>query len=162
MGGQWRACTVGSVLSLALLCAAVLSGCSSPAGAPPEELCDLPATGSLARPEEGGFEFTYGNGARARIAFANGSCVLDSNPFPIQREERSEWELGFTYDYYIAELGPCLNGFGFPTLAPPKRDAFIALGGDWSPYDAVFTSLVSGSDIAELSRVCPGRPPALR
>ena len=144
----------------ALTC--LLVGCSADAGSAPEALCDLPSTGSLERVVGGGYVFTYANGTTARIAFANGSCVMDVNPFPIQRIQfANEWELGFAYDYYLAKLGPCLNGFGFPVLAPPDRADFIASGGDWSPYDAVFTAMVSGSTIAQLNSVCPRVPPGM-
>lgn len=144
-----------------LLCALLLSGCSTSAGAAPEALCGLPSDGTLQRQVGGGYVFTFANGSSARIAFANGACVLDANPFPIEREERTDEQLGFIYDYYLAQLGPCLNGFGFPLVAPPERAAFISSGGDWSPYDAVFTAMVSGSTIAQLNSVCPRRPPAL-
>ena len=162
MSGQRRAFAPAAMAAaVALLCAA-LSGCSSQAGEAPESLCNLSLTGTLERPVDGGYVYTYENGTTARIAFANGSCVLDVNPFPITHEQgRSTWELGFTYDYYLAQLGPCLNGFGFPLVAPPERAAFISSGGDWSPYDAVFTAMVSGSTIAQLNSVCPRRPPAL-
>ena len=156
MSGHGRA-FAGAAIAVAL----TLSGCSANAGSAPEALCGLPASGTLERAVGGGYRYTYANGASARIAFANGTCVLDSSPFPIRREERSERELGFTYDYYLAKLGPCLNGFGFPILAPPGRADFIATGGDWSPYDAVFTSMVSGSTIAQLSSVCPRVPPGM-
>jgi len=156
MGGQRRAFAV-----VAMAFALALSACSASAGSAPEELCGLSATGTLERQVDGGFIYTFANGTTARIAFANGACVLDANPFPIPREERSEWELGFTYDYYLTQLGPCLNGFGYPLVGPPERHDFIASGGDWSPYDAVFTTMVSGSTIAQLASVCPRHPPAL-
>lgn len=156
MGGQRRAFALVAI-AVALAC----SGCSAGAGSAPEALCNLSATGTLERQVGGGYLYTYANGTIARIAFANGACVLDARPFPIARDELSSWELGFTYDYYLTELGPCLNGFGFPLVAPPKRVDFIASGGDWSPYDSVFTAMVSGSTIAQLNSVCPRRPLAL-
>lgn len=156
MSGQRRA-----FAGTAILVALTLAGCSATAGSSPEALCSLPINGSLERSTGGGFLYTYPNGSTARLAFANGSCVLDANPFPIQREERSEWLLAFTYDYYMTELAPCLNGFGFPALAPPSRAAFIDSGGDWSPYDAVHTGMTSGATLGQLSRVCPELPPGL-
>lgn len=156
MGGHRRAFAVVVMLS-----ALAVSGCSANAGSAPEALCNLPSTGTLERQAGGGYLYTYANGSSARIAFANGACVLDTSPFPIAREARTDWELEFTYDYYLARLGPCLNGFGFPPVAPPERATFIESGGDWSPYDAVFTAMVSGSTIAQLNSVCPRRPPAM-
>lgn len=156
MGGQRRAFAL-----VAMAFALALGGCSANVGAAPEELCGLSATGTLERQVGGGYIYTFANGTTARIAFANGACVLDQSPVPIAREERSEWELEFTYDYYLMQLGPCLNGFGFPLIAPPERDDFVDSGGDWSPYDSVLTARVSGSMIAQLNSVCPRRPPVL-
>lgn len=155
MSGQRRAF---ALVAMAFALTIVATGCSANAGAAPEALCNLPATGSLERVVGGGYEYTYSNGTTARIAFANGTCVMDARSYPIPRDELSDWELGFTYDYYLTKLGPCLNGFGFPILAPPERHQFIASGGDWSPYDAVFTAMVSGSTIAQLNRLCPRAP----
>jgi hypothetical protein len=163
MGGQRRAFARSTIAAACLLAVGGLSGCSAGSGAAPEALCSLPITGTLERSIDGGYLYTYENGSTARIAFANGSCVLDANPFPIPREiNRTEWELGYTYDYYLAQLRPCLNGFGFPAVAPPERADFIESDGDWSPYDAVYTTMVSGSKIAQLNSVCPRQPPALR
>ena len=162
MSGQRRAFARLAIAVALTVAGSLLAGCSADAGSAPEALCDLPATGSLERVVGGGYVFTYANGTTARMAFANGSCVMDVNPFPVQHIEfASEWELGFAYDYYLTKLGPCLNGFGFPVLAPPGRADFIASGGDWSPYDAVFTAMVSGSTIAQLNSVCPRVPPGM-
>jgi hypothetical protein len=163
MSGQRRAFAPAAMVAVVALLSVAVSGCSAQSGEAPESLCDLSITGTLERPVDGGYVYTYANGTTARIAFANGSCVLDVNPFPIAHEQgRSAWELGFTYDYYLAQLGPCLNGFGYPSVAPPERADFIESDGDWSPYDAVFTAMVSGSTIAQLNSVCPRHPPALR
>ena len=162
MSGQRRAFAPAAMVAVVALVSVALSGCSAQSGEAPESLCNLSITGTLERPVDGGYVFTFANGSSARIAFANGACVLDANPFPIEREERTDEQLGFIYDYYLAQLGPCLNGFGYPSVAPPERADFIESDGDWSPYDAVFTAMVSGSTIAQLNSVCPRHPPALR
>lgn len=156
MSGQWR--TFGGI---AIAAALLLSGCAAAPGSSPHELCDLPATGHLDRHPDGGFRYTYPNGSESRLTFANGRCVLTTQRFIPTVQDRTEWELGFMYDYYITKLGPCLNGLGYPILAPPERTAFIESGGAWSPYDAVASGMISGSTIAYVSSVCPRRPPGM-
>ena len=151
MGGQRRACA-----AIVLFCA-LTTGCAADAGAGPA--CDLPDGAELVAAPDGGMHVVWADGKRALLAFANGACVLNMVVVPPPRLERSEAELAFAYDYYRQSLAPCLNNLGFRNLAPPSRLDFVESGGNWSPYDAVFSSFLSSEEIATVAEVCPETPP---
>ena len=152
MGGQRRASAL-----VVLLASLALAGCASANG--PGLSCEqLPADAQLAMAQDGGFVVEYANGTTAGIGFANGGCVV-RQAVVIERAERSEADLIFIYDYYRLRLAPCLDSYGFGYLAPPSRDDFVASGGNWSPYDSVFTGLMDGPEILELTQACPELPP---
>jgi hypothetical protein len=162
MSGQRRALLCG-----ALACALALAGCTTDSPGPTvdampasqlTDLCGLPSDGALTPQEDGGLSFTYSNGTTARITFANRRCVLDTYRL-FMRPQLAANELGFLYDYYQSSLAPCLGGFGYPLLAPPSRRDFVASGGNWSPWDAVFTPFLDVSEIRQLSINCPMYPP---
>lgn len=152
MNGQRRA------LALAVLCGALaLGGCASVDG--PGLSCEqLPPGAQLEMAEDGGFIVQFADGTSAGIGFANGACVV-RQAVVIERAERSEADLIFIYDYYRLRLAPCLDSYGFGYLAPPSREDFIESGGNWSPYDSVFTGLMDGPEILELTQACPELPP---
>lgn len=152
MDGQRRA------LALVVLVGALaLSGCASSDG--PGLSCEqLPADARLAMGENGGFVAVFADGTTASIGFANGGCVV-RQAVAIERPERSEADLIFLYDYFRLRLAPCLDSYGFSYLAPPTREAFIESGGDWSPYDSLFTGLMDGPEILALTQACPELPP---
>jgi hypothetical protein len=108
--------------------------------------------------EDGGFVAVFADGTTAGIGFANGGCVVRQT-VAIERPERSEADLIFIYDYFRLRLAPCLDAYGFSYLAPPTREAFIASGGNWSPYDSLFTALMDGPEILALTQACPELPP---
>lgn len=144
-------------IALTVLACALLSGCAVPADA--GIACEIPAEAELVPNPDGGLHVVWPDGTTVALAFANNSCVFDPMVVPIARAERSDDELRFAYDYYRQELAPCLDALGFRTLAPPSKAAFVASGGNWSPYDAVFTALLSADDLATISRTCPEAPP---
>jgi hypothetical protein len=152
MSGQRRA------LALAVLvCSIALSGCASSDG--PGLSCEqLPVDAQLTMGEDGGFVLVLADGTTAGIGFANGGCVV-RQAVTIERPERSEADLIFLYDYYRLRLAPCLDTYGFHYLAPPTREAFVESGGNWSPYDSLFTGLMDGPEILALTQACPELPP---
>jgi len=152
MGGQRRASAL-----IVLLCA-LLAGCATTdAGA--TITCDIPPEARLVPNPDGGVHVVWPDGTTVALAFANGSCVFDQLVVPIPRPERSDAQLRFTYDYYRLSLAPCLDALGFPTLAPPTKARFLASGGNWSPYDSVFTALLSADEIGDIGKICPESPP---
>lgn len=140
----------------ALGAALALGGCAIPAGAGLR--CDLPEGAKLVAMPDGGYQVFEANGRAYRLAFANGTCVLTPRLLLPTRAERTADELGFLYDYYVTSLGPCLDHEGVPFLTPPTRDRFVESGGNWSPYDAVFTGYLDADEIAMIARVCPPFP----
>lgn len=154
MSGQRRALVLAT-----LLCALTLTGCAvAPSGGIP---CEIPDNAQLVALDDGGYVVQYDNGISYGLAFANGSCVFNPQMVPIERAERTEAELRFIYDYYLLRLAPCLEQFGYGYLKPPSRDTFVESGGNWSPYDSVFTPMMSSSDISALTQTCPALPPKL-
>jgi hypothetical protein len=155
MNGQWRA--LGLVTAFAAL---LLSGCAAqPGSALP---CELPEGTRLVAAARGGYLVVFEDGTMRSLAFAHGRCVLTPIRGVAQlRVERTDPQLRLLYDYYRQNLGPCLDGFGFSFLAPPSKAAFLASGGDWSPYDAVFTAMMNSAEIRELTRACPPLPPIM-
>ena len=152
MSGQRRALAL-----LVLVGSIALSGCASSDG--PGLSCEqLPAEAQLTMGEDGGFVLVLADGSTAGVAFANGGCVVRQT-VAIERPERSEADLIFIYDYYRLRLAPCLDSYGFSYLAPPSRDSFIESGGNWSPYDSLFTPLMDGPEILALTQACPELPP---
>lgn len=151
MGGQGRACA-----TIVLLCA-LTAGCAVDAG--PGLSCDLPENTRLVAAPDGGMHVQWPDGSIALLSFANGTCVLNTLVGTVPRAERSDDELAYTYDYYRQSLVPCLATLGFRTLAPPSRGSFLDSGGNWSPYDSVFSALLSSEEIATMARVCPEAPP---
>lgn len=151
MGGQRRACAL-----IVLLCA-LMTGCAVDAGAAIP--CEIPPEARLVPNPDGGLFVVWPDGTTVALAFANGSCVFDSMVVPITRAERTPEQLRFTYDYYRLSLAPCLDALGFRTLAPPSKADFIESGGNWSPYDSVFTALLSAHEIGSISKICPENPP---
>lgn len=151
MGGQWRACAV-----IVLFCA-LTTGCATEPGSVID--CKLPDDAKLVAAADGGMNVEWANGTVARLSFANGACMFTPPVVAQQRVQIAEEELGFTYDYYRQSLAPCLDNLGFRVLAPPSRPDFIESGGNWSPYDAVFSGMLSSDEIATLGHVCPQTPP---
>lgn len=154
MGGQRRALVLAT-----LLCALSLAGCAAQAstGMP----CDIPDNAQLVAGDDGGYVIEYDNGETYGLAFANGACVFDPQVVAVERAERSDSDLRFIYDYYVLRLAPCLEEFGYGYFGAPSRDDFVASGGNWSPYDSVFTAMMSSSDITVLTQTCPELPPKL-
>jgi hypothetical protein len=111
--------------------------------------------------ENGGFVAEFADGTTAGIGFANGGCVVRQTPVVIERAERSAADLVFIYDYYRLRLAPCLDSYGFAYFAPPSREDFVESGGDWSPYDSVFTGLMDGQEILMITQACPELPPGV-
>jgi hypothetical protein len=151
MGGQRQAC------ALIVLVCALLVGCATTPDA--GIACEIPPEATLTPHPDGGLLVVWPDGTTVALAFANGTCVFDPMLVPIPRPELSGEELRYTYDYYRQDLAPCLDALGFRTLAPPTKAGFIASGGNWSPYDSVFTALLSAQDLATISRACPEQPP---
>ena len=153
MSGQRRA------LALAMLVGSLaLTGCASADG--PGLSCEqLPADAQLTAADEGGFVVTFADGSTASVGFANGGCMVRQFTQTFTRPERSEADLIFLYDYYRLRLAPCLDTYGFHYLAPPTREAFVESGGNWSPYDSLFTGLMDGPEILALTQACPELPP---
>ena len=143
--------------ALVVLACALLTGCTAPADA--GIACEIPTEAALVPNPDGGLYVVWPDGTTIALAFANSACVFDPMLVPITRAERSDAELRYTYDYYRQDLAPCLDALGFRTLAPPSRTGFVASGGNWSPYDSVFTALLSAQDLATVSRTCPEQPP---
>jgi hypothetical protein len=140
----------------ALGAALALNGCSVSAG--PGLPCDLPQGAALVELPDGGYQVVEPSGASYTLAFANGVCVLSARELLPPRVERTATELGFVYDYYVLSLGPCLDHGGVPFLLPPSRERFVESGGNWSPYDAVFTGYLDADEIAVITTVCPPLP----
>ena len=153
MSGQWRA------LALVVLVGSLaLSGCASADG--PGLSCEqMPTDAQLTAADEGGFVVTFADGTTASVGFANGGCMVRQFTQTFPRVERSQADLIFLYDYYRLRLAPCLDTYGFPYLAPPTREAFVESGGNWSPYDSLFTGLMDGPEILALTQACPELPP---
>lgn len=151
MGGQWRTC------ALIVLFCALTTGCATDAGGGIR--CDLPEDSHLVAGPDGGMRVEWSNGVTTQLQFANGSCVANRPVFAATRPPITEEELDFTYDYYLQSLVPCLGNLGFPNLAPPTRGSFTESHGNWSPYDAVFTSFLESDEIATIAIVCPELPP---
>ena len=152
MSGQWRA--LAGVLLLSVL---TLTGCATSvtSGLP----CELPEDARLLSGDDGGYLVVYDDGTVYNLAFANGRCVINQRRLAIPRAERSDADLIFLYDYYRLRLGPCLDQFGFSYLAPPSREDFVESGGNWSPYDSVFSAMMSVDDVVALNNACPELPP---
>lgn len=151
MSGQRRA------FALSVLLCALLAGCATDAGGGIP--CEIPPEAELVANPDGGLLVLWPDGTTVALAFANGTCVFDPMLVPITRAERTDEQLSFTYDYYRLSLAPCLDGLGFRTLAPPTKGGFIESGGNWSPYDAVFTALLSADELADIEKICPQSPP---
>ncbi len=148
---QRRACAV------LLLSCALLAGCATDAESGID--CDLPENTRLVPAPDGGMHVEWPNGTTALLTFANGACVYSRPPVAAARSVIEKDELGFTYDYYRQSLSPCLDNLGFRILAPPTRQSFLESGGNWSPYDAVFSALLSSEEISTIALVCPESPP---
>jgi hypothetical protein len=151
MGGQRRA-----FAAIALACA-LLAGCAADPGSGIR--CDLPENTRLVPAPDGGMQVQLPNGSTGLLTFANGACVFNRPISAGNRPVIDEADLDFTYDYYRQSLAGCLDELGFRTLAPPSRETFVASGGNWSPYDSVFSPLLSSEQIATIARVCPEAPP---
>ena len=155
MSGQWR--TLRVTLTIGALAATLaLSGCSS--SRPSSLPCELPDGASLVELPDGGYGVDQANGDRWRLGFANGRCVISSYIGSQPRLERSDEQLRFLYDYYVLTLGPCLDVKGYPFMTPPTRQRFVESGGNWSPYDAVFSGYLDAEEIAMLGETCPHLP----
>jgi hypothetical protein len=152
MGGQRRACA-----AIVLFCA-LTAGCATDAGGGIS--CEIPEEARLVAAPDGGMLVEWPNGTSAILTFANGTCGYTRPPVAPARSVIAESELGFTYDYYRLSLAPCLDSMGFRVLAPPTRQAFIESGGNWSPYDAVSSTMLSSDELATLAKVCPRGAPA--
>lgn len=152
MNGQRRALAL-----VVLLSSLALGGCAS-SDSPGLSCEQLPPTAQLTMGENGGFVVKFADGTTASIGFANGGCVVRQTVV-IERPERSEADLIFIYDYFRLRLAPCLDSYGFGYLAPPSREDFVESGGDWSPYDSVFTGLMDGPEILAITQACPELPP---
>jgi len=152
MGGQRRTCAV-----IVLFCA-LTTGCATDAGGVID--CDLPADSRLVPAPDGGMYVEWPNGTTALLSFANGACNYSRPPVAAARATVAESDLEFTYDYYRQSLAPCLDNLGFRVLAPPTRGSFVESGGNWSPYDSVFTALLSSDEISAIAHACPATPPS--
>jgi hypothetical protein len=125
----------------------------------------------------GGSRFLYGPGNQASLPAlsapeakytyaANAECSVEYPMSSMRTRLRTPEQLDFIYDYYQAELIPCLRSAGFQVNHVPGSDEYRELSNDgitaWDPYG----SLSKGPDqsavsIAALKARCPALPPGI-
>ena len=86
-------------------------------------------------------------------------CLAANPPeMPVNGRLLSSAQLNYIYDYYVRWIVPCLVLNGYEVRTAVSREEFIALEGEWSPYEAIIPADVSDFETS-VERCGPTRPP---